>query len=103
MALPLGYKSEWRGGFTEKVDRWFASSKACSVCGLVNQELKLHHRFWTCQCGAQHDRDHNAAKNIECFETTAGTAESYAGGDCVSPVLALPTQAVVVEAGSPSA
>ena len=99
----LGYKSEWRGGFTEKTDRWFASSKTCSICGLVNQGLKLHHRFWICECGAEHDRDHNAAKNIECFETTAGIAESYAGGDRVSPVLVLPTQAVVAEAGSPSA
>ncbi len=99
----LGYKSEWRGGFTEKINRFYPSSKLCSVCGLVNQDLKLQHRFWTCVCGAQHDRDHNAAINIQRFSPTGGAPESYAGGDRVSPELALPLQAVVVEAGSPPA
>ena len=99
----LGYKSAWRGGFVEKIDRFYPSSKTCSACGWVNQALKLQHRFWTCQCGAQHDRDHNAAINIQCFPTTGGAPESYAGGDRVSPELVTPLQAVVVEAGSPPA
>lgn len=95
----LGYKSEWRGGFCEKIDRFFASSKTCSVCGWKNQDLKLNHRTWTCGgCGAVHDRDHNASLNIEKF--TVGATESYAGGDRVSPELALSAQAVVAEAGS---
>jgi putative transposase len=64
----LGYKSTWAGGLTEKIDRFFASSKTCHVCLLVNQELKLHHRFWTCAgCLAEHDRDENAAINIELW------------------------------------
>ena len=96
----LGYKSAWRGGFVEKIDRFYPSSKSCSVCGLVNQELKLQHRFWTCQCGAEHDRDHNAAINIQCFSTTVGATESYAGGDRVSPELALSIQAVVAPFGA---
>ena len=96
----LGYKSAWRGGFTEKIDRFYPSSKTCSACGLVNQALKLQHRFWTCVCGAQHDRDHNAAINIQRFSPTGGAPESYAGGDRVSPELALPLQAVVVPLGA---
>ena len=48
-----------------KVDRWFASSKLCHVCGYKNTSLQLRDRAWTCpQCGAQHDRDRNASLNI---------------------------------------
>lgn len=60
----LDYKSNWNEREFIKVDRWFASSKTCSACGSINQELKLSQRSWVCSCGAKHDRDHNAAKNI---------------------------------------
>ena len=50
-----------------KIDRWFASSQTCSECGYKNPETKkLSVRTWACpQCGVIHDRDVNAAKNIE--------------------------------------
>ena len=42
------------------------TSKTCSNCGEINMGLKLSHREWTCNsCGEKHDRDINAAKNIE--------------------------------------
>ena len=47
------------------VDRFYPSSKTCSVCGYKKHDLKLSDRVWTCpQCGEQHDRDINAAMNI---------------------------------------
>ena len=47
------------------VDRFYPSSKTCSVCGYNKHDLKLSDRVWTCpQCGEHHDRDLNAAMNI---------------------------------------
>ena len=47
------------------VDRFYPSSKICSCCGYKKKDLKLRDRFWTCpECGASHDRDINASKNI---------------------------------------
>jgi ribosomal protein L37AE/L43A len=48
------------------IDQWFPSSKTCSACGHVLDELRLDVREWTCpKCGTHHDRDTNAAVNIE--------------------------------------
>ena len=62
----IGYKAGWYGRTVSVVDRFYPSSKTCSACGVINAELKLQHRSWTCgACGAEHDRDQNAARNIE--------------------------------------
>ncbi|WP_459186999.1 RNA-guided endonuclease InsQ/TnpB family protein [Parabacteroides sp. APC149_11_2_Y6] len=48
-----------------KVNRWKPSSKTCSRCGHKEDKMPLDMRRWTCpECGAHHDRDVNAAKNI---------------------------------------
>lgn len=64
----LKYKSDWNGKNVVLIDRFDPSSKKCSVCGYINNELTLNNRKWTCpQCGEHHDRDVNAAINIKNF------------------------------------
>ena len=47
------------------VDRFYPSSKTCSVCGYKKRDLRLSDREWVCpKCGTNHDRDINAAVNI---------------------------------------
>jgi putative transposase len=67
----LEYKAAWYGRELLVVDRWFPSSKLCSACGAIQRSMPLNVRTWECACGAAHDRDVNAAKNI----LAAGLAE----------------------------
>lgn len=61
----LEYKLAAQGKTFAKIDRWYPSSKTCSICGLVKDKLTLQERIWTCSgCGTTHNRDHNAAINI---------------------------------------
>jgi putative transposase len=77
----LRYKGEWYGCQVITIDRFYASSKRCHYCGSKNHALRLSDRVWTCEiCGMTHDRDLNAALNI-VSAATAGTVESYAGGE----------------------
>ena len=47
------------------IGRFYPSSKTCSQCGYIHKGLKLSDRNWQCpKCGANHDRDFNAALNI---------------------------------------
>ena len=68
----LEYKCEWHGKTMIKIGRFDPSSKMCSVCGAINQNLKLSDREWTCEkCNSTHDRDINAAINIKKFALQA--------------------------------
>ena len=77
----LAYKCEWYDRTLVKIDRFYPSSKRCSQCGHIVEAMPLDVRTWTCpECGAIHDRDVNAARNI----LAAGQAV-IACGDGVKP------------------
>ena len=62
----LEYKLMFLGKQFLKIDKWFPSSKTCSKCGNVKEELKLSERSYKCECcGIEIDRDYNAALNIK--------------------------------------
>lgn len=46
------------------IPRFYPSSKQCSICEAINNNLTLKDREWDCSCGIHHNRDRNAAKNI---------------------------------------
>ncbi|GAA2303939.1 RNA-guided endonuclease TnpB family protein [Nonomuraea roseoviolacea subsp. roseoviolacea] len=74
----LAYKTARYGRHLVVVDRWLPSSKTCSACGHLLEQLSLGMRTWQCpSCGTRHDRDLNAAKNI----LAAGLAVTACGGD----------------------
>jgi putative transposase len=61
----LLYKAEQYGGSVQLVDRWYPSSKTCSRCGWMHDDLTLAERVFICQkCGSVIDRDLNSAINI---------------------------------------
>lgn len=80
----LQYKLHDRGKLFFKIDKWFPSSKKCSQCGNVKDELDLEVRTYVCEkCGLILDRDINAAINIR----TAGTTGLALAGADVSALL----------------
>jgi putative transposase len=102
----LAYKLERKEGRLVEIDRFFPSSKKCSCCGHVMDELPLDIREWDCpSCSTHHDRDANAALNIRSEGIRILTMD---GGN---PVLAVQRRsktnkpqggkASVNEAGSP--
>ena len=61
----LQYKASWNDKQVVFIDRFYPSSRLCSDCGYKKDDLQLSDREWVCPvCGAVHDRDINAAKNI---------------------------------------
>ena len=61
----LAYKAGWYGRTYVEIGRFFPSTKRCSCCGFVKENMPLDVRSWECpECGTTHDRDVNAARNI---------------------------------------
>jgi putative transposase len=92
----LTEKAVQYGRTVVRVDRWTPTSQTCSACGVKDGPKPLNIRTWTCAaCGAVHDRDANAARNVL---VAAGLAETKnaCGADVRPPVRA----AVGVEAGT---
>ena len=81
----LRYKGEWAGRSIVAIDQFFPSSKRCSNCGYAKKKIALNVRSWDCpECGANHDRDVNAAKNIK-----AAGLVVLAHGTTINPKAAL--------------
>ena len=92
----LEYKAAMRGGVVVVADRFFASSKTCSAsgCGHKVDKMPLSVREWTCPvCGTVHDRDVNAANNLQEYavsSTVAACGGEGSGSRCkpkVKPAL----------------
>lgn len=62
----LKYKASEYNSDVIEIDKYFASSQLCSVCGFKNEAVKdLKVRSWECpKCGVKHNRDVNASINI---------------------------------------
>lgn len=89
------------------VDKWYPSSKTCSSCGAITKSLKLSDREWVCtECGTCHNRDFNAALNLEQYFTnqynTVGTTEINACGDNASTLRAIVMQVLSLNQEAPS-
>ena len=78
--MKLEYKAKEKGKHLVKLDQWYASSKTCHCCGYKVEKMPLHIREWKCDCGAAHDRDVNAAINIQ----RQGIIELKAAGHVVT-------------------
>jgi putative transposase len=93
----LDYKARRHGRTFARVGRWFPSTRACSACGAIGEAKPLHVRTRSCPCGAVHDRDVNAARNI----LAAGRADSPTLVELASAGAPVPQPAVKREpAGS---
>jgi len=93
----LEYKAVWYGRTVVRMDRFYPSSKTCSACGHLLEDLPLEVRAWTCpDRGTSHDRDINAAWNM----LTAGLAALNACGGTVRRGKRKLGHAGTVEAGN---
>lgn len=80
VARQLEYKAARNGNKLVIANRFFPSSKTCSECGYILEELSLSTRCWTCPCcGKTHDRDVNAAKNLAAYAVSS-TVNACGGG-----------------------
>lgn len=78
--VKLEYKAKEKGTHIVKLDQWYTSSKTCHCCGHRVEKMPLHIREWKCDCGAVHDRDINAAINVQ----RQGIIELKAAGHVVT-------------------
>lgn len=78
----LEYKAPSAGVKLVVANRWYASSKTCSHCGEKIKSLSLSEREWTCGiCFTRHDRDINAAKNLEHLAVSSTVSACGASSD----------------------
>ena len=75
----IEYKAKWHGVKVIVVDGFFPSSKLCSNCGSINDDLTLADRIYVCDCGNKIDRDLNAALNLAAY----GVLKAETQPDCL--------------------
>ena len=63
----IEYKAKWNHIPIMIADRFFPSSKLCSLCGNIKKDLKLSDRIYKCKCGNMIDRDYQAAFNLKRY------------------------------------
>ena len=63
----IEYKSDWNNIPVIIADRFFPSSKLCSCCGMIKEDLKLSDRIYRCDCGNIIDRDYQASLNLKKY------------------------------------
>jgi putative transposase len=74
----VDYKATAAGVQVVYAERWFPSSKLCSSCGAVCDDLPLSQRVYNCACGFLADRDLNAALNLSNYpRLNQSTGDSY--------------------------
>jgi putative transposase len=61
------YKAAWYGSEVAFAGKFFPSSKLCSACGALKEDLTLSDRVYKCECGNIIDRDLNAALNLKRY------------------------------------
>lgn len=95
----LEYKTVWYGSKLVVADRFYPSSKTCSACGAKKDSLTLSDRVFQCDaCGAEIDRDLNAARNLAALCTGSSPGSNACGDDSAEGQLA-GRETVVAEAG----
>ena len=61
----IHYKADWYGTEIIEADQWYPSSRTCSACGMVNPALGREPMWSRPSCGVIHDRNENAARNLQ--------------------------------------
>lgn len=84
----LEQKAKEYDSVVHKINRWFPSSKLCSCCGALKENLTLGNRVYSCDCGLEIDRDLNASINIrnEVIKNLSLEYSDYKRGENVRPV-----------------
>jgi putative transposase len=103
MRRQLEYKAGWHGVHLVIIDRFYPSSKTCSACGWIDEDLDLSARTFGCSaCGLVIDRDLNAALNLlnEALKTTGSFSESHACGQGSSGLINGSGETALDEAGT---
>ena len=87
----IHYKAQWYGTRIVEADQWYPSSKTCSACGVVKTELGREPHWFCPSCGVIHDRNENAARNLQKLallavgeEVMLLDGEALAGGDSIA-------------------